>query len=308
MSSVTVKSSVPGTQVTHHCLLVPNERCTIGIPFSKANQYRSSAFGFGLLKSRIAAFLLSLFMMSCFAAAFESGSVFDKVVLYKRGEASVTPNYTALNDLGIMLVDGLHDITTYDHLEGDLLYNVSSNILIKIESVSTTGNYSKRYNCPSRDVRTTQYQVAAHGYWWSAWEQATLTMLCGQGGGGGISRDILWTIGYGISVDAGIEIDDVVAAMAGIGVSIEESVTRGCLVSCDCSSANVDYDKACVWEQSRLSWSDTQKQLCDIFSDCDGGYKLCGAWGPYQHTNAPFKDAQCGTDYQYGCSHNNGCT
>lgn len=46
--------------------------------------------------------------------------------------------------------------------------------------------------------------------------------------------------------------------MAGIGVSIEEYVTQGCLVDCGCSSANVDYLKACVWEQSRLTWSNTR--------------------------------------------------
>jgi len=32
----------------------------------------------------------------------------------------------------------------------------------------------------------------------------------------------------------------------------------------------------------------------------------CDPWSAYQHTNQPFKDANCGTDYQYGCSHDSG--
>lgn len=76
-----------------------------------------------------------------------------------------------------------------------------------------------------------------------------LTVWFGQGGGGGVTKEeILWTIGYGISVGVGISIGEV---MADIGVSIEESVTRGCLVDCNRSSANMDCLKECVWKQSR---------------------------------------------------------
>ena len=131
-------------------------------------------------------------------------------------------------------------------------------------------------------------------------------MLCNQGGGGGVEKDISWTIGYSINVDMGISIEDVILAMLGVGVSVEKSVTRGCAVSCSCSTANHDFEKACVWEQSRLAWLDTQWQWCYIYSDCNGSTMNCDPWSAYQHTNQPFKDANCGTDYQYGCSHDSG--
>lgn len=96
--------------------------------------------------------------------------------------------------------------------------------------------------------------------------------------------------------------------MAGAGVAIERSVTKGCSVSCQCSVDGHNYQKACVWEQSKLAWLDTQVQSCTRFENCDGGYVTCGAWSKYQRTNTPFKNANCGTDFQYGCSHDGGCS
>lgn len=118
-----------------------------------------------------------------------------------------------LQDLGVNTT--AESIFDYDLDKGTSYYNLTSGYLVQVvdsrENATTDSIFDKkRANCPSRTTNYKQYQLVNHGYWWSSWTQATSTVWCGQGGGGGILKDILWTIGYGISIDAGISIGEVI--------------------------------------------------------------------------------------------------
>lgn len=211
-------------------------------------------------------------------------------------ERDSSDNYTT--------VESFADLGAGELDVGELYVDLSLQKAIFVKDIiEHESNSTKRYNCPLRTVVYEQYQVARHGTWWSRWEQATGKLYCDNNpDGASLARGIEWTIGYSIAADIGISIGSVIAAMAGIGISIDRSTTNTCQAQCSCQISN----PACIWEQSLFTWSDTQKQKCTRFENCDGGYVHCGAWSGYQRTNAPYKKADC-RSYNFGCSHGSGC-
>lgn len=228
---------------------------------------------------------------------------------YRRGELEPTrdisqivsrrddaANYTVVEEFCAIPID--------DVLVGELYVDLATSSAIYVENITETpSNSSKRYNCPLRTMNYELVEVAQQGQWWSQWQQATGKEYCRlDPAGGSILKEITWTIGYSIAFDVGISIEKVIGAMAGIGIGIDRSTSRTCGATCNCMP-NL---QVCIWEQSLFTWSDTQKQKCTRFANCEGGYTDCGPWSEYQRTNAPYKNADC-RSYNYGCSTNEGC-
>ncbi|KAK6204872.1 uncharacterized protein RJT21DRAFT_4280 [Scheffersomyces amazonensis] len=140
--------------------------------------------------------------------------------------------------------------------------------------------------------------MVQQGSWWTAWELASGWGYCNldPNPGAAYSFSEQWTIGYSIAVDMGIEIEEIITLGLGLGVSLEKSISKSTSISCPCSGP----DPVCVWEQSKMNWSDSQVQTCTRFSNCDGGYVTCGAWSAYQRTNAPYKSDS--KSFNFGCS------
>lgn len=197
----------------------------------------------------------------------------------------------------------VQDFDTFHFLDNNTIVEIVS-VTENLSNKSTsTGDLSARANCPSRDIKYKQYQLVRHGTWWSAWERTSGYGYCGRDSGqlNTLDFSVSWTIGYGISIDAGISIAKVVELMLGVGISIEKSISTTQGMSCSCQGN----EPTCVWEQSELTWSDTQVQTCERFENCDGGYVSCGAWLKYQRTNAPIKNDL--KAFNFGCSTGSGC-
>ncbi|SGZ52917.1 CIC11C00000002796 [Sungouiella intermedia] len=71
MSSLEVVCSVSGTQSVYTGLVAPNEtlECIDGVPYTRANQYKSGASGSNILESKLILFTAVLLLLSCFAMA-----------------------------------------------------------------------------------------------------------------------------------------------------------------------------------------------------------------------------------------------
>lgn len=85
MSSVEVVCSVSGTQTVYTGLVGPNETflCVDGVPYTKANPYKSGASGSNILKSKLILFTAVLLLLSCFAVAEVNNELCSgEVVLY----------------------------------------------------------------------------------------------------------------------------------------------------------------------------------------------------------------------------------
>lgn len=179
----------------------------------------------------------------------------------------------------VVKILGNNDTIDWAHVQDrETFHFLDNNTIIEIVGVSEnvrngTSIRSARANCPSRTVNYKQYQLVQHGTWWSAWERTSGYGYCGLDPGqlNTLNFDVSWTIGYGISIDAGIGIETVIDLMLGVGISIERSISTTQGMSCSCQGN----DPTCVWEQSQLTWSDTQVQDCSRFENCDGSYINC---------------------------------
>ncbi|CAH6719832.1 hypothetical protein CLIB1444_02S17524 [[Candida] jaroonii] len=186
----------------------------------------------------------------------------------------------------------------------DMFHFLDNNTLIEVIEVNDQNQdnsgklLSRRINCPSIAINYKQYQLVQHGTWWSSWERFAYRK-CAQSSP--FSNKVDWTIGYDFATDAGISFSKVAQLLSGAGVSIVKKISTDIQLSCNCQGT----EPVCMWEQSRLTWSDTQVQTCTRYSNCEGGYVECQPWSKYQRTNAPLKNDI--TSFNFGCSVGSAC-
>lgn len=184
--------------------------------------------------------------------------------------------------------------------DGDLHYDKDSGLLVKVvKDVSeiernlkrvrgnlTIGDTQARGPCPHNPITRNwvQTQQAGSGEWWTAWRQVPDTIMQCDKGSGSTTLEKSWSQGYSISNDIGISIGEVIQLALGAGLSLEVSHGYAILKTCDCDQS---LGVACIWEQHKMGWTDTQRQDCYSFENCEGAILECSPWSAYQHTDAP---------------------
>lgn len=190
-----------------------------------------------------------------------SGVTYFKSSLKFRFMISILVFLQAVCGATITKIQSDNDTIDWSSVQGDDVFHfLDNNTLIEIIDVAEqpqnfSGNLPSKRICRGNTVSYKQYQLVQHGTWWSAWERTSASDHCSSTP---FNRNIDWTIGYDIPISAGISFSKVADLMLGAGVSIVKSFKTSTGMGCSCQGS----EKVCIWEQSRLTWSDTQVQTC----------------------------------------------